>query len=88
VSRSTFARAITRNAQANHEPKNVFQTYGLGDSYAPPITLREYAIAGQLDLIAADPSAATPDMINQAKAPRLLVSPATSRRALRNTPWE
>ncbi|HEY3664465.1 MAG TPA: hypothetical protein VGL19_00645, partial [Polyangiaceae bacterium] len=63
-----FARVITRSPQANHDPKNVFQTYGLGDSYAPPITLREYAIAGQLDLVAADPSAATPDMINQAKA--------------------
>jgi hypothetical protein len=63
-----FARAITRNPQAGHDPKNVFQTYGLGDTYAPPVTLREYVIAGQLDLVTADASAATPDAIPQAKA--------------------
>ena len=52
-----FARSITRTPEAGHDPKNVFQTYGLGDTYAPPITLREYAIAGALDMIQADPSA-------------------------------
>ena len=63
-----FARAITRNPQAGHDPKNVFQTYGLGDSYAPPITLREYAMAGQLDVVAADASATSPDDIPLTKA--------------------
>ena len=63
-----FARAITRNPQAGHDPKNVFQTYGLGDTYAPPITLREYAISGQLDVVAADASATVPDDIALTKA--------------------
>jgi hypothetical protein len=63
-----FARSITRTPEPGHDPKNVFQTYGLGDTYAPPITLREYALAGQLDLVAADASASKPDAIPGTKA--------------------
>jgi hypothetical protein len=63
-----FARVITRVPETGHVAKNVFQTYGLGDTYAPPITLREYAIAGGLDLVAADPSATMPDPIDGATA--------------------
>lgn len=62
-----FAQAITRAPEMGHLPKHVFQTYGLGDTYAPPMTLREYAISGQLDRVAADPSATTPDDIDGAK---------------------
>jgi pimeloyl-ACP methyl ester carboxylesterase len=63
-----FARAITRVPETGHTAKNVFQTYGLGDTYAPPITLREYVIAGQFDLVAKDPSATKPDDIQGLKA--------------------
>jgi hypothetical protein len=63
-----FAHVITRTPETGHTAKNVFQTYGLGDTYAPPITLREYAIAGALDLVAADPSATMPDPIDGATA--------------------
>jgi len=62
-----FAQAITRAPEMGHNAKHLFQTYGLGDTYAPPLTLREYAIAGQLDRVAADPSAAKPDAIDGAK---------------------
>jgi len=62
-----FAQSITRAPEMGHSAKHVFQTYGLGDTYAPPMTLREYAIAGQLDRIAADPSAVKPDVIDGAK---------------------
>ncbi len=62
-----FAQAITRAPEMGHSAKNVFQTYGLGDTYAPPMTLREYAIAGQLDRVASDPSATKPDAIDGAQ---------------------
>jgi hypothetical protein len=61
-----FARSITRAPETGHSAKSVFQTYGLGDTYAPPMTLREYAIAGSLDRVASDPSAVTPDAIDGA----------------------
>ncbi len=61
-----FASVITRQPEVGHTAKNVFQTYGLGDTYAPPMTLREYAIAGSLDLVAADPTAKPPDAIDGA----------------------
>jgi hypothetical protein len=61
-----FAQAITRLPEPGHTAKNVFQTYGLGDTYAPPVTLREYALAGGLALVAADPSAKSPDAIDGA----------------------
>ncbi|HEX3774694.1 MAG TPA: hypothetical protein VHV51_09530, partial [Polyangiaceae bacterium] len=59
-----FAQSITRVPETGHLAKSVFQTYGLGDTYAPPLTLREYAIAGNLGLVAADPSATKPDVID------------------------
>lgn len=40
---------------------HVFQPYGLGDTYAPPITEQTYALAAQLGLVAHDPSVTTPD---------------------------
>jgi hypothetical protein len=61
-----FARVITRAPEMGHLAKNVFQTYGLGDTYAPPMTLREYAIAGGLDRVASDPTAKPPDAIDGA----------------------
>jgi len=58
-----FATSITRSPITGHTPKHVFQPYGLGDTYAPPLTLREYAQAGQLDVVASDASVPTPDVI-------------------------
>ena len=43
--------------------ERVFQTYGLGDTYAPPATLQTYAIAAGLGLATHDPSVKTPDKI-------------------------
>ena len=63
-----FARVITRAPETGHTAKNVFQTYGLGDTFAPPATLREYVIAGLLDVVAADSSAPKPDQILGLKA--------------------
>jgi hypothetical protein len=47
-------------------PKHVFQPYGLGDTYATPITQQTYAIAAQLGVAAAPSSVATPDSIGGA----------------------
>jgi hypothetical protein len=58
-----FAKAIASQPGTGVLPKSVFQTYGLGDTYSPPLTMETYAIAGQLDLAAHDPSVSTPDPI-------------------------
>ncbi len=42
---------------------HLFQPYGLGDTYAPPVTQATYALAATLGLVAADPSVKTPDPI-------------------------
>lgn len=43
-----FARNVVRAPIPGHPAKHVFQTYGTGDNYSPPVTLDVYAIAGQL----------------------------------------
>ena len=45
------------------QAKNVFQPYGLGDTYAPPVTQATYAIAARLGVAAASASVTTPDSI-------------------------
>jgi len=66
-----FAKSIARAPQTGVLPKSVFLTYGLGDSYSPPITLQTYAIVGlmsyegnrDLPLAVHDPSVTKPDPI-------------------------
>jgi hypothetical protein len=43
-----FARYVATEPLENHPAKHLFQTYGTGDSYAPPVTLAMYARAGDL----------------------------------------
>jgi hypothetical protein len=43
-----------------HQAKHVFQTFGLDDSYSPPVTLATFAIAGGFVQVTPDKSAATP----------------------------
>ncbi|HEY2510503.1 MAG TPA: hypothetical protein VGI39_06595, partial [Polyangiaceae bacterium] len=43
--------------------KHVFQPYGLGDTYAPPVTQATYAIAAHLGIAAAPASVSNPDTI-------------------------
>jgi hypothetical protein len=56
-----FARLVARSPAASRAPKHVFQTYGLLDSYAPNVTLQQYAKAASLDQAPPDPSAAPAD---------------------------
>jgi hypothetical protein len=58
-----FAKAIGREPDVGINPKSVFQTYGRGDTYSPPVTLRTYAIAANLALAAHDASVTTADPI-------------------------
>jgi hypothetical protein len=58
-----FARSIASQPFSGVLPKSVFQTYGLGDTYSPPVTMETYAVAAQLELAAHDPSVSTPDPI-------------------------
>lgn len=46
-----FARYVAAEPLAGHTAKHLFQTYGTGDSYAPPVTLAIYARAGDLPLV-------------------------------------
>jgi hypothetical protein len=43
-----FARYASKEPLDMHTAKHLFQTYGTGDSYSPPITMGIYAIAGGL----------------------------------------
>ncbi len=43
-----FARAASLEPLENHTAKHLFQTYGTGDTYSPPVTLGIYAKAGGL----------------------------------------
>jgi hypothetical protein len=56
-----FARGTARRLGAGILPKSVLQTYGLNDSYSPPITLQMYALAAGLPLATHDSSVTTPD---------------------------
>ncbi len=62
-----YAVAIGRKPLTGMTPKDVFQTYGLGDTYAPPVTLATFAIAAGLDVAQADASVTTPDKIGGAQ---------------------
>jgi pimeloyl-ACP methyl ester carboxylesterase len=46
-----FARYVATEPLEGHTAKHLFQTYGTGDSYAPPVTLAIYARAGALALV-------------------------------------
>jgi hypothetical protein len=56
-----FAKQIAREPLEGYLPKHIFQTYGLGDSFSPPQTMRIYATAANLDVVRASASAAKPD---------------------------
>jgi len=55
------AGALFTSSPAAADLKHVFQPYGQGDTYAPPVTQQTYAIAAQLGEATA-PSGVTPDM--------------------------
>ena len=58
-----FARSIATAPLSGHTAKHLFQTYGQGDSFAPPITLATFAIAAGLPQAAPDPTVGLPDEI-------------------------
>lgn len=64
-----FARGTARRLEPGILPKSVFQTYGLKDTYSPPLTLQMYALAAGLPLAAHDSSVATPDAFGLAEQP-------------------
>ncbi|HVJ20913.1 MAG TPA: hypothetical protein VM686_36135 [Polyangiaceae bacterium] len=49
-----FARAVTRSPIGTHPPKHVFQTFGLEDTFSPPVTMQIYAEAGGLSHVTPD----------------------------------
>jgi hypothetical protein len=62
-----FAGSIAAAPETGMKPKSVFQTYGLGDTFSPPLTLEKYALAASLDLAAHDSSVDTADDIGGLK---------------------
>lgn len=62
-----FGAAIGAEPVSGVTPKHVFQTFGLGDTFAPPRTLKTYAIAARLDEVEPDSSAAGSDPIDDNK---------------------
>lgn len=54
-----FAPLFTIRPEEGQEPKHIFQTFGLDDTYAPPTTLASFVYASELDL-AAHPSGVSP----------------------------
>jgi hypothetical protein len=58
-----YAHPMTRAPLMGHSAKHVFQTYGLGDTYSPPVTLATFTIAGDLAVVES-PSGTTPDDID------------------------
>ncbi len=58
-----FASAIARSPSPGILPKSVFQTYGLHDTYSPPVTLQIYALAAGLKVVEHDQSVGMPDAI-------------------------
>jgi len=56
-----YARVIGRAPLDGMLPTHVLQTYGIGDTYSPPVTLRTFVFAANLGLAEADASVATPD---------------------------
>jgi hypothetical protein len=49
-----------------HVGKHVFQTFGLDDSYSPPVTMATYALAAGIKQVTPDKSAAMPYMADSA----------------------
>jgi hypothetical protein len=49
--------ALVGKPLTGHTGKHAFQTFGLDDSYSPPITLATYAVAGGFTQVIADASA-------------------------------
>lgn len=62
-----FAHLVGLSPPTGVSPKSVFQTYGIGDSYAPPATLATYALAAGMDEATPDSSVTTPDAIGSLK---------------------
>jgi hypothetical protein len=58
-----YAAILTTNPPTNVTPHNVFQPYGLNDTYTPSEVQANYAIAAGLDLILADSSVGTAEDI-------------------------
>jgi hypothetical protein len=52
--------AVIGKPLAGHTGKHAFQTFGLDDSYSPPVTLATFALAGGFTQVTADASAKTP----------------------------
>jgi hypothetical protein len=52
--------AVVGSPLMGHKAKHLFQTFGLDDSYSPPITMATYAVAAGLTQVKADKTAATP----------------------------
>lgn len=51
-----YGAKIARSPYSGVRAKSVLQTYGLGDTYSPPVTMATYALSAGLDLAAHDPS--------------------------------
>jgi hypothetical protein len=58
-----FASSLAKAPLDGVKPKSAFQTFGIGDTYSPPITLKTYALAGGFTVAAHDPSADPVDPI-------------------------
>jgi pimeloyl-ACP methyl ester carboxylesterase len=56
-----FAEQIARQPLEGMTPKHIFQTYGLGDTYSPPQTMRIYITHARLSIVQADSSASPAD---------------------------
>ena len=69
-----FARIIGQDPLDGMLSTHVLQTYGIGDTYSPPITLRTFVFAGGLQLAQADSSVTTPDAIGTMQELRLPVA--------------
>jgi hypothetical protein len=41
-----YALPLTRKPIGSHPPKHAFQTFGMDDSYSPPVTMQTYALSG------------------------------------------
>jgi pimeloyl-ACP methyl ester carboxylesterase len=58
-----FAQQIARKPLPGMAPKHVFETYGLGDTFAPPLTMQLYITHANLSIVKADASASPKDEI-------------------------
>jgi predicted esterase len=64
-----FAAAIGFAPLMGKQAKPAFETYGLSDTYSPPVTLATFAIAAGMTLAVADPSVTKPDDIGLTPQP-------------------